>query len=735
MTNWQFLQWFTWEDLEADGLIAKVEQKATKLRDIATNVKELRKILCLEALTEIGYISDAMRIIAADEHGRLTLHPYIVQQIKQHTREMWVNLLKTATIPWNSLMCQLDETIPLEKDDSGRITKMWCHAKSLPEGEYIVFCRPMRHWGDIQLWHNRHFPGQKYSNTEGVVVMPTELASTMGRDFEGDSLSLVSADLYPNIAARIRGWWKSPETVKFPKIPRSEPLQKIAINQMDTNTGIIASLMTRAIDLGPGCYLQEVEIPIGGADTAKKGYPKNLVMLDFLGQQLQIAVDAMKSAYPNNNKGINACSLAIRWYEYNLYGGKISDNGFPRPNQNGAEWWRGLKNKEVYLTRPCPVNTPSVTLMCRLTELVNSYWREITLVSSIPEAFKNALFGSVVVTQYQIELAEQVRDEYRLAMAQSERESVDDQGHVNERLLNVYRRNVVKYYRYKADNIVAKHIQNGLTRESWAAAFWRVAHRAKSGTANLPFLCFPDEIIMALKAAPIPRNEFGVIATQHYSGVPTAPNIWDGYAAPVLVARGDWNIYPNTMVAHMQVNGQWQPFGAVNPSSSSEVEDGLQFNALIYSDRYFPADGRTSAAVVFPVGTDPSVIERRLWRRKLMVTNAAQGAWGPLLGRPWTWQGRVISSNHNNWHWVAEIFNIRVLSGGQIEAENPHATKLRGFHYMGRLANNNHRAVWPGQVIQLKAFTVGTTNYTHKIALYSPGVPDEECYQELGIEF
>ena len=67
--------------------------------------------------------------------------------------------------------------------------------------------------------------------------------------------------------------------------------------------------------------------------------PIEMKIIDFLSQELQIAVDSLKSAYPNNDKGLQAVTDYL-----NSFGdaGKIP-------------WLKDFKEKEVYLSRPCAV--------------------------------------------------------------------------------------------------------------------------------------------------------------------------------------------------------------------------------------------------------------------------------------------------------------------------------------------------------------------------------------------
>jgi hypothetical protein len=96
-------------------------------------------------------------------------------------------------------------------------------------------------------------------------------------------------------------------------------------------------------------------IPPGGMQTE----PKEMSIIDFLSQELQIAVDSLKSAYPNNDKGLQAVTE---------YLDSLGDAG-------KIPWLKDFKEKEVYLSRPCEVANDAIDTISRLVKVVNRYWR------------------------------------------------------------------------------------------------------------------------------------------------------------------------------------------------------------------------------------------------------------------------------------------------------------------------------------------------------------------------
>ena len=230
------------------------------------------------------------------------LHPYITSKVAERLRVVWLNLAKAARVRFGSLMSQPDEYFKkYEITDANYkttfIEKVFC-APSMPPGEYIVFCNPMRHWGDCQLWINRH--EVTYARATNLMAASTKLMLSLGRDFDGDFVQLIASKEYPNLRNAIAKFDKPPEVEKLSKMALPGTLQQVAINSMNDSTGIVASLLGRA--RGAGAENIVLNIPPGGMQTQ----PIEMKIIDFLSQELQIAVDSLKSAYPNNDKGLQA---------------------------------------------------------------------------------------------------------------------------------------------------------------------------------------------------------------------------------------------------------------------------------------------------------------------------------------------------------------------------------------------------------------------------------------------
>jgi hypothetical protein len=472
--GWMLWQWISWDVLEADSIIAKLENKCQKLASCWNDVKVLSEFLKseldqLEATVtdanqleaDLAYVDSCIKVISADKNGVMLMHPYIVMKLRERFREMWKTLATSAGVRFFSLMCMPDQYFE-KYDKQGE--KRFC-AGSYPPGEYIVFCNPMRHWGDVQLWRNVH--EGNFASEYGVIATTRELLLSLGRDTDGDFMQLITARKYPNLADAIRGFPQSPIVDKLPKVALSGNLQQIAIRSMNDATGIVASLLGKARSLN--CELHYLLIPAGGEQKTAL----NMRIIDFLSQELQIAVDSLKSAYPNNMNGLNA----VRDYLKSL-------GGEPAP------WISDLKEADCYLTRPCAVDVNAVDTVSRIVKLVNSYWKAPDLKSDTsPQAYKSVLFSDVNITQNMEFLAKNQREWYRLAMrkAITQKELTNDNSPV---------RSVVIQARRAFELLVENE---GGTARDWATAYWRVCHEAETGTASLVFICCINEIVAELE--------------------------------------------------------------------------------------------------------------------------------------------------------------------------------------------------------------------------------------------
>jgi DNA alkylation damage repair protein AlkB len=497
--GWMLWQWFTFKEMEDDGIINRLEEKLQKLKDVSTSMPKLaefmkRQILDYEAeiqgrdelTSEAEYEDIFLDIVKNDTRGILLLHPYFVSKTIDHLQNMWKNFCTAAGVRFFSVMTMPDESLAHYHfvHEDGRITgrKVFC-APDFKEGEYIVFCNPMRHWGDVQVWENRH--EGPFKNAVGIMAVPTKLALTLGRDFDGDFVQLISTKHYPNITKRINSFDPPPHTIKFPKIALSGSLQDIALGSMTDMTGIVSSLLAQTKALG--LEYEILEIPAGYNETQ----PKEMSLIDFLSQELQIAVDSLKSAYPNNKKGLDI----VRDY----INGKANDQFGEIPFKNVSPWLNSLKKKETFVSKPCDVLANAPDTISKLVRLVNSYWQQFAIKyeDRVPKEYQNALFYHIKSDKEQDRLAIRHTDWYKDVMgkAMDECNALANKGIYTNLPIRVVN-NRLRDYRKK---LVEDPEKNQFTMESWAAAYWRAANRRESGKASMVFTMFHQEIIEELK--------------------------------------------------------------------------------------------------------------------------------------------------------------------------------------------------------------------------------------------
>jgi hypothetical protein len=451
-----------------------------------------------------------MEIIKYDTKGKLLLHPYITGKVAERLQAVWLNLAKAAGVRFWSLMSQPDEYFQKYEstDKEGKTTfteKVFC-APSMPPstevGEYIVFCNPMRHWGDCQLWINRH--EGTYAKATNLMAASTKLMLNLGRDFDGDFVQLIASKEYPALRNAIANFNTPPSVEKLPKMALTGNLQEVAINSMNNITGIVASLLGRARAAGAeGIVLM---IPPGGMQAE----PKEMAIIDFLSQELQIAVDSIKSAYPNNDNGLQAVTQYLN---------TLGDAG-------KIPWVKDFKDKEVFLTLPCAVADDAIDTISRIVKVVNSYWKPAQLETNIDiNSFENALFVGVQVAQEQTDFAFEQRKGYRIEMSAAIEWKEQNEGDTTK-----IREVSAKYQALKESALEQFADANGepYTEKSWAAAYWRAVHTKASelSTGSLVFNLFREEILTELQENPDTLEWFDV-----YNVHKQIPNVW---------SRGEW---------------------------------------------------------------------------------------------------------------------------------------------------------------------------------------------------
>jgi len=501
--GWMLFQWFDYETLEQDKIITRLIVKCEKLAAARSSIQELASLLRIDQSeakqeskqdesglqSEAEYVNTAMEAIENDTRGKLLLHPYITDKVIERLAKMWLNFAKAAGVRFWSLMSQPDPY--LEKyeltDNKGKTTfteKVFC-APSMKTGEYIVFCNPMRHWGDCQLWMNKH--EGTYVNGSGLMAGSTKLMLSLGRDFDGDFVQLIASKEYPGLRAAIANFSKPPAVKKFSKRSLPGTLQQVAINSMTDKTGIVASLLGRA--RAAGAENIPLLIPPGDGEKLdlKNGEtlePKQMAIINFLSQELQIAVDSLKSSYPNNDPGLKVVTDYLN---------TLGDVG-------QVPWLKGFKDDAVYKTKPCPVSETAPDTVSQLVRLVNSYWQAANFETNLHlNSFRQSLFANYHVTEEQQEYAFEQRNQYARDMEVAIQWKLANDGDTRKI------REVTANHQAMRDRVIAKLTKPDgelFSIDTWAAAYWRVVHTVKEdsrGKGSLVFNLFAEQIMKELR--------------------------------------------------------------------------------------------------------------------------------------------------------------------------------------------------------------------------------------------
>ena len=591
--GWMLFQWFDFETLEQDGIISNLIAKARDLGSAFNSIQDLARILRVEQgdaesldemerlNSEAQYVNTMMNIIMADEAGILLLHPYVVRRVKERYRSMFLKLAKAAGVRFWSVMTMPDESLAhyWTQDPDGRIIgdKVFC-AGEFPPGEYIVFANPMRHWGDIQLWENKH--EGRFTGSLGVMAAPRDLLLSLGRDTDGDFVQLISADTYPAMAEAIRNFTDTPNVAKFPKRALQGNLGEIALGSMNDLTGVVASLLGKArSQLAENIVL---EIPPGGEQQE----PIEMRIIDFLSQELQIAVDSLKSAYPNNEAGLEKVTKFLR-----------------ARNEQAGIWIKDLKDPQTYLTRPVAVEPGAIDTVSRILQIVNSNWNAPSLeVDSNPRSYQNVLFGKqqIPFSPFQEQVAYEARNEYRAAMAQAiaRKERTGDDTAIKAVAL------ATKESKEGILALVDPETGERYSPQSWVSAFWHVAHDANTGDAGLVFMMFGTEIVNRLRDYdPEEVKVFDVYGTQFNEWAhPTWR--WSGQTVQTRVEIAQI-AGRQQKVIYMKWSGAttltgWHLLGIISDGQAGNLVPGQVSSRLAYTVRFKAEQGTTRIRFLDP---------------------------------------------------------------------------------------------------------------------------------------
>jgi hypothetical protein len=582
--GWMLFQWFSFTILQADNIINRLIDKCNRLVgafDSIQNLAELLRIDQQEAELEIEqnadnlqseaeYINTAMSVIKWDVRGKLLLHPYIIDKVQERLRTIWLNFAKAAGVRFRSLICQPDNYFEkYEYTDSKTkkvkfTQKVFC-APGLPTGEYIVFCNPMRHWGDCQLWINKH--EGRFAKATNLMAASTQLMLNLGRDFDGDFVQLIASKNYPALRTAIANFDSPPSVNKLPKMALPGTLQEVAVNSMSDKTGIVASLLGRA--RGAGVESIVLNIPPGGMQIEAR----EMRIIDFLSQELQIAVDSIKSAYPNNDAGLKAVTD---------YMNGLGDAG-------KIPWLSDFKKDDCYLTRPCAVAPDAIDTVSRLVQLVNSYWIPANFPINLDlNSFRSSLFSAVQVTDAQQNFAFEQRGSFAGDMQVAIAWKTANDGDTSK-----IREVTTKYQaqRDSAIGTITKPDGTPFSEKSWAAAYWRATHNVKDDSlskGSFVFNLFSEAIFVELRDNPEPPTMFEVYNIHKSEPNHWSKAVWQGRTVQVQITLRDiplWGAGNGKLVA--------TPFVMLSYPASSTLIGFFPLGPIVERDRTKVAIGET----------------------------------------------------------------------------------------------------------------------------------------------
>jgi hypothetical protein len=317
---------------------------------------------------------------------------------------------------------------------------------------------------------------------------------------------MIESSEYPAMREAIANFSDSPNVEKLPKVALSGDLRSIALRSMNDMTGIVASLLGRA--RAANAENAVIHIPPGGKQTEMK----EMRIIDFLSQELQIAVDSLKSAYPNNKNGLNAVTKFLDLVEAE------------------APWLKGFKDPEVYRFKICPFADPALDTISRLVEIVNGHWRAADLRTAMTvKQFQETLYADIYPSDEQINIANELRVQYGIEMSKAIEWKENNEGDTSK-----IRQVVAKFRELKYD-LIELVDENGELYEpqSWAAAFWKSSHNTEDprSRAGAVFTMFTDEIcqhLLEIKDRDEPKV-LTVYGVQHgHWAAPKKSRLWNG---------------------------------------------------------------------------------------------------------------------------------------------------------------------------------------------------------------
>jgi hypothetical protein len=477
-------------------------------------------------------------------------------------------------------------------------------------------------------------------------MMSHATAAQVGGDFDGD---FGQFDNVTNMKVIAQETEKFPEKYKDSltdtliekpgKKAITGTLAAVAIRSMDSQVGLIANLIMRAQATSTIAYTVTIKnwSHVEGKHT---GGERTMTVLEFLGQELQIAVDRLKNDLYHDNDGIKQVQKIV--------------TSLPQP-----PWIDDRKKEAVYLDRPMytrleaggeptwdysgQLPPDSVSFMI---DEVNQLWTQLDDKREHVSYYRN-LFPNpentpksvqLPYTAEMIQAARNLNQSYGKRMAEAA--GIADKGNFDQ--AKRLRESTFKDIDTYKDNLVTactaaetatdlrSLINSGLelgvklledetlapaTLYDWACAFWDACHGKAAGedtTGGLVFRMFPDQIINQLDVPGV--NQVRIIACQYYD---LKYVIWGDPNAKPKVENGT----PSKDVAEPDPNNPLNRF-LMQPSSASNVVE-VQFSK---TDQGVLASVRSASTKPF----------------KSLGTLVPEQKWTPTLNKPY--KGAVYTS-------------------------------------------------------------------------------------------
>lgn len=431
--SYSVVQFLPWDAVEADILPA-TKKAAVELNSLILNQRKLAEYLVRDEDDEDDdseqYVSRLAQVVEADVHCQLSSHPWVVKYTSELFRKRWLRLATAGAIRFNSSMVMPDECLP---DNTICIP-------GLPDGEeVIVFPYPCRWKYDIKVWRNVYL--KEWENSQGVIVINTQTALKLGRDFDGDCLMWLPASKLPNIAIAVKGFGEpsiDQAGIKPKKNPLTGTLGEIAVMSMSNDTGLITWLIAKAWALGKEKFVNQL-VP-----------------------QLQAAVDSLKGATPPDQQLLKSIAVAMKHEQ--------------------VAWLNEYKGG-VYLSNPISDDGRGDTIS-RLIREVNQFW-------SAPEfrVSKLSVFAPLfpLPKANWLERAKQVCKQYSAAMWEAGKE---------EAQYEKVPRHIADACDAKRKSVIARFAETLAKcdtpekRMGAVSAFWHSRHNCNSPDQHSAYICF-----------------------------------------------------------------------------------------------------------------------------------------------------------------------------------------------------------------------------------------------------